>query len=61
MHQYCELFLAFFVGLIVCIFYLKFCCIFPESFLYMQIKSELLSPEIVSVVENKELLSHLTP
>ena len=44
----------------VCIFYLKFCCIFPERFLCTQIKLELFSPEIVSALENKELLSHFT-
>ena len=40
------------------LFYLKFCCIFPESFLFMQIRLELLLPEIVSFLENEELLSY---
>ena len=55
-HKYCELSAAFFVSLSVCIVYLKFCCIFPESFSCMQIKLELFSPEIVPALENKELL-----
>ena len=33
-----QFFAASFFALIVCIFYLKFCCIFRESFLWMQIK-----------------------
>ena len=32
--------------------------IFPESFLCMQIRLELFSPEIISALENKDLLSH---
>ena len=42
----------------VCIFYMKFCCIFVEGFFRIQIKVELFSPEIVPTLENKELLSH---
>ena len=49
--------LHFFVAPSVCIFYLKFCCIFSENFPCMQIKLELLSPEIVSALKNKEMLS----
>ena len=55
----CALFVALFVVVSICTFYLKFSCIFLESFLYIQIKLELLSTEIASVLGNKELLSHL--
>ena len=47
-----QAFVALFVGLSVCVF-----CIFPEIFLCMQIKLELFSPEIISALVNKELLS----
>ena len=47
-----------FVALSVCTFYLTFYCIFPEIFIRMQMKLELFSPEIVSVLGNKEQLSH---
>ena len=50
--------LHFFVVLSISTFYLKFCCIFPERFSSMQIKWKLLSLEIVSALEKKELLSH---
>ena len=45
-----------FIVLSVCAIYLKFCCIFPESFPCLQIKLKLLSIEIASALENKELL-----
>ena len=57
-YEYCEIFVALFVALSVCIFYFKICCIFPENFLSMEIKLELFSPEIVSYLQNKELVSH---
>ena len=57
-YQYWELFVGLFVVLSICTLYLKFCCIFSESFLCMQIKLALFSPEIVSALENKELQSH---
>ena len=50
-----NFFVALFVALSVCIFYLKFCRIFLEGFLCMKIK--LFSPEIVFTFENKELLT----
>ena len=56
-HECCELLIELFVALSVCIFSLKFFCIFAESFLCIQIKLESFSPEIVSTLENKELLS----
>ena len=52
-HKYYELFVA----LGTSIFYLKFCYIFPKCFFFMQLKLELFSPEIVSALKNKELLS----
>ena len=58
-YEYCALFVALFLALRACIFRWTFCCIFLESFLCTQIKLELFSPEIVSALENKELLSHL--
>ena len=56
--KYCEFFVSFFVALSVCIFHIKLCCFFPESFCCIQIKLELFSLEIVSILENIELLSH---
>ena len=57
-NKYCAFFVELFVALIVYIIYLKFCPIFSEPFLCMQIKLELFSPEIVFVLEKQELLSH---
>ena len=53
-HEYCALFVA----LVFVYFALKLCNIFAESFLCMQVKLELFSPEIASALENIKLLSH---
>ena len=53
-----QFFVVICTALSVCIFYLKICCICPESFLCKQKKIEYSSPEIVSALENKELLNH---
>ena len=49
-HEYCAFFAALFVSLNVCVFYLKFCCIFPDSFLCLQIKLELFSTKELTQV-----------
>ena len=46
------------VALSIFIFYLKYFSIFPLNFLCMQIKLKLFSPDIVSALENKKLLSY---
>ena len=57
-HKDCALFVAPIVAQSVFIFYKKFCWVFPKLLFCKQVKLELLSPEIVSPLENKELLSH---
>ena len=57
--KYCGHFAALLIALNVCTFYLKFFCIFREIYFCMQIELKLSSLEIVSALENKELLSHI--
>ena len=47
-----------YVPLSLCKFYLNFFCIYSVRFSYIQIKLELVTPEIVSALKNKELPSH---
>ena len=58
--EYCAIFDAVFVAPSVCIMYLKSCCIFPESFICMQMKLESFTPEIVSALENAKSFSILS-
>ena len=50
-HKYCATLGALFIVLLVCAFYLKFCCIFLESFPHMQVQLKILSLDIVFALE----------